>query len=418
MKKIAIITEYFAPMNMMAANRFTKIAKYLSRNDKYEVVIITKKHIEPIKDIVLQEDRKEIERKCKIIEVDPESVLVSLIQKLKEQMGHRNQNFLTFLATWIKSRNFKKKAWKEIKKKYNYDVIITTYGEYGSHLLGEIIKKHNKDVYWIADFRDSLIWPGMPKILNRFCMNFSYRITSKANITTLVAPMNRKQIKIHPKTKKLIITNGYDKEDKRHLKAMSSDNKFHMVYTGTIYKGLSDFSLLFYALLELHNEKNLNLNNVIIDYAGKQSKLFTESADRYGISKIVKNHGYVNRLESMNLQYNSNVLLLSSWNNKNSIGIVTGKVYEYLMMYKPILCIVSGDKSNSALKRIISKANVGFCYEEASKQEDYAKLKSFILKQYLIYKKNRKDVNNSINYNYINKFDYINITRKLINIID
>ena len=63
------------------------------------------------------------------------------------------------------------------------------------------------------------------------------------------------------------------------------------------------------------------------------------------------------------------------------MGIVTGKLPEYMMMGKPIISIVSGELPWSTVKSMTDQCRLGFCFEEAV-EADYEALKDYIAMQY------------------------------------
>lgn len=57
-----------------------------------------------------------------------------------------------------------------------------------------------------------------------------------------------------------------------------------------------------------------------------------------GMGDLVEDHGLVSREESIALQRGADVLLMASWHKAAQRGILTGKLFEYMMMEKPIVC--------------------------------------------------------------------------------
>jgi hypothetical protein len=60
-------------------------------------------------------------------------------------------------------------------------------------------------------------------------------------------------------------------------------------------------------------------------------------------------------------------LLLES-GEEDAKGVLTGKIFEYLAMGKPIISL--GSKIDSAIGRLLTETGCGFCYED-----NYTKLK-------------------------------------------
>ena len=102
--------------------------------------------------------------------------------------------------------------------------------------------------------------------------------------------------------------------------------------------------------------------------------LMKQYAATCGLEECVEDHGQVSRSASIRLQKEADVLLLASWNTAGQRGILTGKMFEYMMMDKPILCCMSGDVPNSAVKKVMEETGIGCCREEAAAQVDDPRL--------------------------------------------
>lgn len=131
------------------------------------------------------------------------------------------------------------------------------------------------------------------------------------------------------------------------------------------------------------------------------------------MEKHIISFGEVGREEALRLQLGSNILLLATWNYSNSTGIVTGKLLEYMMMNIPIIAVISGNVPNSKVKEIVEKCNLGFCYEQASAEQDYQQLKTMIFQKYTQYINNHS-ANQSFNQCEIEKYNYYQISKRLL----
>ena len=140
---------------------------------------------------------------------------------------------------------------------------------------------------------------------------------------------------------------------------------------------------LFKIIYELSSEKRLDMERIRIIYAGEQSQLLKKQAEQYGLVQLLEIKGKVSRQESLQIQRQSDILCALTWNNIGNDNILTGKVLEYFMMYKPILALVSGNKPGSMIKHIINEANLGYCFEEAEAAKNYDEAKEWLLNKYM-----------------------------------
>ena len=159
--------------------------------------------------------------------------------------------------------------------------------------------------------------------------------------------------------------------------------------------------------------KGLNCStSIIIDYAGHDGNILVEQAKKFGLEKIIVDHGYLSRTEVEEVQRQSDIFLVLSWNTKHDQGILTGKFYEALQHRKPIVALVGGDLPNSELKSLIDHYHLGVCYESSTKNHSDKVLSDYIEQQV-----NRKKHGEPIAYTpdelVFDKFEYSKIAKQL-----
>ena len=72
------------------------------------------------------------------------------------------------------------------------------------------------------------------------------------------------------------------------------------------------------------------------------------------------------------------MLLMASWHMAAQRGILTGKLFEYMMMEKPIVCCMSGDLPGSGVKRVLEETGMGLCVEQAAGAADKSALDAYM----------------------------------------
>ena len=432
MKKILLVSEAFAPDNSIAAIRITKIGKYLAQAG-YGVDVLRKGRSGREEDILLKNDLKHFNK----IFINFNNIFFDFFLKTKRNILNNNyfnienaknarriikniklfntiKNIFYYLLVDLKSINYYINASlrKDIQFK-NYDFVFSSYGPLSSHLIGAFIKKKNKNIVWIADFRDPMIFIHVPAVINLYRSFFENFFFKNADIITLVSSGCCSAIN----SKTHIITNGYDKDDFSKIKKISSGNKFIFCYAGTMYNGYSKADIFFKILNELFENKIIESSEIEIQYLGRNAKCFIDQVPDYFSKDIIRNFGFVSREKSIEIQNKSNALLLLSWNYHNHRGAITGKIFEYLMAKKPVLCFVSGDIGNCEVKKIISDSESGFCYEEANSIIDYDLMKNYIKEQIINWKK-WKTGGFIPKKEYVEQYDYKNIVQDLIKLLE
>ncbi|MBR5217019.1 MAG: hypothetical protein IKV68_01515 [Oscillospiraceae bacterium] len=405
--KILIIARYFSPYNHIASIRLTKLAKYLQRMG-YEVTVLTGMNNTETLDPILMEDEKEISR---IVRAD-NSRLYYAVYNFIYGVYKKNSNaaaasaapaantavpadadapsFKNKLKAMVREAlhiyenyDFAHQAKKQLRAvRGQYDVILSSFGPHSSHLLGLHYKKRNCAPVWIADFRDAISFEDYT-LSAGWSKRFLARVFTRADHITAVSQGVIDQLELPATLSRTVISNAFDGEDLRFVAQTSQDDRIcYLSYPGQLYSGKRDLSPIFRCIQDLSTQGEIDLSRIRINYAGSNYDELQRQAAPYGLTHILIDHGYVNRQASLEMQTASDLLLLASWNNVGNTGIVTGKFLEYLMMRKPIVCVISGNLPNSALKEMIDSANVGFCYEAAGPDDSYDQLKQYILMVY------------------------------------
>lgn len=406
--KILIIARYFSPYNAIASVRLTKLAKYLHRNG-HHVTVLTAHNRDNLADPILQNDEPEIDVivraensrayyrlfDCvygaykKVAKTPAEPSIPAMQTGGNAGKKSFSAALKEFVRQWmyiLENIDFARQAKKELSiKQGEYDVMLSSYGPFSSHLLA--LHYHRKDpgMKWIADFRDPVELTEEKTLAGRWARRFRRNVYQYANVVTAVSEGTLSSLQVPSQLETCVISNGFDPEDLRFVQATSSqDGIFHMVYPGMIYQGKRNFGSLFRALSELEQECRIAREKVRITYAGPDFYILKAYAAAWNMESVLYDRGRINRQASLALQQSAHVLLLASWNNTGNTGVVTGKFLEYLMARRPILCLISGNEPNSALKELIHEANVGFCCEEAGGEAEFLQMKEYLYQQYCI----------------------------------
>lgn len=416
MKTIYICSEYFAPYHNIGSMKFSKIAKFLSRNNEYRIYVFSRKNFSNKVDWLLQDDLDEIERNHgKIFFIDAGKKyykqplkLYSRLYKVWHIITGYNMNY--YVSNVRSAKKFCKNAINIIERNHlpKPDYIISTYDDWGSHYLARNLKKRLGDqVIWISDFRDPVGAAIKKGTFRKLCDKYTYSITKESDFTTVISEGLLNCIKMHPETKTLVATNGFDYEDYRRV--MRDKEKLHFVYTGSFYHQKRTLIPVFQAIRELIDEGKMEERLVSIEYAGGYGTKVYSEVCKYGLEKCWLDWGEITRYQSILLQDRGDILMTSVWNLDNDQGVLAGKTLEYLMLKKPIIAIVSGTLGNSSMKKFIEETNCGICYEETEHDIGYARLKNQIL-EYYIQKQKRGKVD--INYsNTVENYNFENIAK-------
>lgn len=449
MKKILIISYYYAPANMMGAVRATKLSKYLQRRG-YEVDVICseKNNLMYIPGNILSDEKLafDTEKVNKIVvkhsklysylalfikriltkkekDKDINNTVLKKDNRVDVKIRKKNTlkkiiHFFSYCMSVLQDIDFyfqaKKVSCKDIS---NYSVVISTYGPTGSHFVGAGIKKINPKTLWIADFRDPIAQPSNGRlefILNKGVEKY---VIKKSDIITAVSKGYLAEILKETHKRSYVITNGYDRDDIKIESQKLIKNKLSFVYTGTTYAGKRDLGPIFNAIRELINENKIDVEKIEFLYAGPEENIIYDIGIKTNLLEIIKSYGLVSRTESLNIQNSSDILCVATWNVKGHTGVLPGKFLEYLYFNKPIISIVTGEVGNSEISNIIEKDNLGFAFEAVKEDIDFINLKKYILACYQTKIITQNELKLAPN-NSINKYNYEKITDDFIRIME
>jgi len=416
--KVLIITYYWPPAGGSGVQRWLKFVKYLQGfNIQPIVYTISNPRYLTIDDSLLNEIPENIEvLKHPIWEPTD---LLFWKRKLQQEGGISNaskNSFLSFIRGnffipdpklfWIKSSV---KYLQRYLNKNDVDVIISSGPPHSMHLIAQKLHQKN-DVKWLADFRD----PWSDIYYNKDFKELSFAKNKNKKLEELVLKnadcvltvSNALKKEFSKKANRVeVVTNGYDDELQEPTKE-PLDKKFTISYIGLLPKQ-SNPENLFRVLQVLCSQHKGFENDLQLNFIGDISDVVKTAVFN---NKLADNScfiDYVAHAKAVEYQRKAQVLLLLIPNVKKCKGILTGKLFEYLIAKRPILAIGPEDGD---LADIINDTNAGVIVDF----ENEDKLSSEIIKLYHQYKKGNLEVNSK----NIKKYHRKELTKKLAFIIN
>lgn len=447
-KKILLICNHFAPDNTIAAVRTSKLAKYLRQNG-YEVIVMAEKKVSGIEDEILKRDTEGI----KVYYANQSEFYSKFVKKYNQfirpykkkrfnnlenrhrinpKTGHTEfypyetaypfLGSMDYIVGLIKQYDLFLSVKKILRHFGDFDFVITSYGDAFGLFAGLYYHKKHKKVSWVFDIRDAVYrYKFMPCYVGWIAKVTEKRIWKSADCILGVSKGICRRVPLKYRKKVHCLTNGYDLSDRINLlKDRLNTSKMIFTYTGSMYGGIRDLSVLFQCIHDAAKQGVLDEKNIEFHYAGNDSayEIFRSQARQYGLDKNCVTHGKLAHREAMQLQQQSDILLVASYDYQdNNGGVITGKALEYMAADKPIIAIISGDIEHSELADIIRKTRLGIAYEEAHKETDYYKLYKFVWERYAEFMADGK-IGHSPDRKELRKYDYQYLCKRLINILD
>lgn len=393
MKKVLIITYYFPPAGGPGVQRWLKFIKYLPEFGIQPYVYVPENPTYPIIDeaLVSEISDQAVVIKRRIFEPYGLASVFSKNKTKKISSGiipsQRRQTAMEKFLLWIRGNFFIPDArilWvkpsvaflEQYLREHNIDTIITSGPPHSMHLIGQKLKeKHN--LRWIADFRDPWTTIGYHKSLKLSTYSENqHKILERqvlgAADSIIVTSQNTK-IEFQSLTDRPIevITNGYDVEK---VEKQTLDTKFSLAHIGSLLSERNP-KILWQSLSELVKENAEFARHFELKLIGTVSQEILETIHAYNLDDYLNLVGYVSHQEAVAHQRRSQVLLLIEINSLETISIIPGKLFEYMVSERPIIAI--GPRA-SEFADIITQTNTGafFDYDEKDK------LKAMLLKYF------------------------------------
>lgn len=237
-----------------------------------------------------------------------------------------------------------------IVRKEGIDVVLTTSPPSSVHLVGAAVKRAT-GVRWVADLRDSIV-AHPHRRAERLAVRTKERgesavaalIARNADAIVCVSEAISDETRgLDPKGPVATIANGSDFDDFAGLPYQRAD-RFRITHTGSFF-GKRDPRPFLTALADSGLD-------VVARFVGDFRSADREWAEELGLGDRLEIHPYVPRRRSLELQRDSEaLLLLIPEAGGRGKGVLSGKVFEYLAAERPILASVPPDGAAAGLIR-------------------------------------------------------------------
>jgi glycosyltransferase involved in cell wall biosynthesis len=232
------------------------------------------------------------------------------------------------------------------------DVVLTTSPPPSLHLLGAAVKR-TTGAAWVADLRDPLTShphrrgyeSQLARVKEKAVGGVGRLVASQADAIVAASDAIAEEIRaLEPKGAVFTIENGCDFDDFAGLEHHASD-RFRITHAGHFH-GKRDPKPFLRALAAS------GLDDVVVRFAGDFRTADREFAESLGLGDRFELLGNVSRRRSLELQRDSDaLLLLIPESGGRGRGVLTGKIFEYLAAERPILAVVPPDGAAARLLR-------------------------------------------------------------------
>ncbi len=408
-RQVLIITYYWPPSGGAGVQRWVKFTKYL-RDFGWEPIIYTPENPEfPSTDHSFEKD---IPADVEIVRTkiwEPYDIYRLITGKKNEKIAagfiseNKKQGLKDKLSIWIRG-NFlipdPRRFWirpsvrflNQYLKQHPVDAIITTGPPHSMHMIGLGLKQKNKNLKWIADFRDPWTNIDFYEDLNltyfadKIHHYYEQKVVQSADAVLVVSKgMEQEFNELKPRNLH-VIPNGYDTADTDNME-YSLDAKFTISHIGTLNAARNP-KTLWKALSALIQEDAQFKKDLQIKLVGKVDFSVLEDIQQLGLTDNLLKIDYIPHQEAIAKQKSSQLLLLLINNSGNAAGILTGKFFEYLAAKRPILGFGPSDGDAA---EVLNATGAGVMVDF----DDVENAKGKILTYYAQYKNNTLMINST-----------------------
>ncbi len=396
MKKVLIITYYWPPTGGSGVQRWLKMSKYLPENG-WKPIVYTPENPEggAVDESLLKDVVKEVViLKKKIWE--PFEIYKTITRRKKHEMigtgflsEKKSESLTEKLSVWIRGNMFipdARKFWIRpsiiFLSKYllnnSVDIIISTGPPHSMHLIAHKISE-KFSIPWIADFRDP--WTGidfydklhMTKWADKQNRKMENAVLNRANKVITVNWNLANELKKISGRNVDVVTNGFDPDDYSFINKSQISDKFSICHLGSMNKD-RNHEIFWQALSQLCNEVTGFKNNLSVELIGATDISVREMVKNYNLTENVEYVKFANHENAITKAAASQILFLPLNHTPNAMGITPTKLFEYLALYRPILCI---GPENGDAATIINQSGSGVVVDFNNKEKLHSILQKY-----------------------------------------
>lgn len=361
--KILIISYYWPPGSSPGVQRWLKFAKYLPQFGISTSVLTVKNGSFPSYDESLNEEVEDSVDVHRAKSFEPFALYNLMRGKRGKQvevgMGNikSKSGLFSRISNYVRANLFVpdarvgwnflafKKA-KRIIETQQIDLIITTGPPHSTHLIGLRLKSAYPKLKWIADLRDPWTNIYYNQFLKRTAraqkrdQRLEDSVLSSADRVTVVSPGMRDEFKDRAQEVQVVF-NGFDEEDIVET-PIEKTSYFTLAYIGN-FKASQDIPAFWSALNRFIS--SIPEDSFRLKLVGNRSEVIDRKIKEHLDPKAVIEKPFLPHDEAILEMHHSSLLYLPIPQLGNNRSIITGKIFEYLAVRRPILSVgpIDGD---------------------------------------------------------------------------
>jgi len=351
LKQVLIISYYFTPCNLTAAQRIKGWADHLSKYGYYPTVITRNwdHRIESPKDVLKDSGEGVVHEQHENYEVYRLPYKSSKRDRLFTNGGGGlskiRQKFLTLWGLIMENYSIKVIPHKNLyhfadewlTKNPQVKSVVISANPFDQFSFGYKLRKRHS-IQWIADYRDDwttselkeMTKGGLHKLVRKLQAKSEKKWVGSSSLITSVSSHYVKKIESFVGVQGQVLLNGFDRL--QQFSAAQSD-QFQITYNGSLYDTQKVEPFLEAIQNLIRKGYNIRMNfpgtGFNVDQNNRIERLTEEIKDHVFVTDRIP------REEVIEIQKNSDLLLMLS--HEGLKGIPSSKLYEYISTQKPVL---------------------------------------------------------------------------------
>ena len=248
------------------------------------------------------------------------------------------------------------RAGVKLYRQHPWELIYSTAPPYTNHLVGRTLKEKTRTP-WVADFRDA--WVDNPAIsfptgYHQDLVTRQERsvVCSADRIVVVSEPMRQQFISRYaevPSDRFIVIPNGFDEADFLDARPAARDQRFTLVYTGSLYGDRQNADTFLWALRMAIDHQEIRRDEIRVLFVGSTGPQARQVVEALGLDSVIEFSGYLPHSETIPYQLCADALLLIIGAGPGRQAVLTGKLFEYLRAGKPILALIPDGAASDLL---------------------------------------------------------------------
>ncbi len=432
-KKVLVITYYWPPAGGPGVQRILKFVKYLPNYGWQPVVLTVKNGDFVARDDSLLSDIPSGISIHKVATVEFYSLYRRLTGKKRDDtipigafMKSDKDHWKDRLAKWVRTNFFVpdgRIGWifpailrgNRLIRKENISAVLSTSPPQSLQLSAMYIAKANK-IPWVADFRDpwteTIFYQDLNRLkwMEKLDYHLERKVLSAANsVLTVSASIARRFREKIDHIACDVLPNGYDDSDFDQIGTSQSYEKFRLAFVGNL-KSNQNPDNLWRSLADVMADNAEFRSDFNLQLTGRIDEAVERKLEEHGLLSHTKIEDYVPHTKAVKKMKEATVLLYVIPDAPENLGVLTGKLFEYLASGRPFLSIgpVAGDAAS-----ILQEAGAGPMYSP----DNYDGIRGRIRDLYRLWKIGQLH-NNCPDTDKVKQYERKLLTEKLANILN